>query len=376
MESRRTIALVLAPLALAACGGVSSTAEPRQQRPVAQPLPQPRHTTVITVAASGDLLIHQPVWSRALALGGGRRYDFRPELAAIRPILRRADLAICHVETPLVPGAPKGYPVFRTPPDLARAIHWAGWDVCDTASNHTLDEGQPGIDSTIAALDRAHVRHSGSFASRAASRHITILRVRGIPVAFLAYTAITNGQAVPHPWSLNMADPRRIVSDARRARRHGARVVIVNLHWGDEYHSTPSAAQVALAHRLVRSGAITAIVGQHVHVVQAIRRIDGRPVVFGEGNLLSNQTAACCPAGSQDGIIALLSIRVGAGGARLAGVRYVATYVRHPDFTVLPVLHALRMGIGPAGELRASLARTRAAVRGGARSVTGLTRRR
>lgn len=31
----------------------------------------------LTVAASGDFLIHQPVWSRALADGGGRRYDFR-----------------------------------------------------------------------------------------------------------------------------------------------------------------------------------------------------------------------------------------------------------------------------------------------------------
>ena len=80
---------------------------------------------------------------------------------------------------------------------------------------------------------------------------------------------------------------------------------------------------------------MTAVVGQHVHVVQPIRWIHGKPVVFGEGNLLSNQTAACCPAASQDGLIALLDLRVGAAGVRAKRVRYLPTYVRHPDFTVV-----------------------------------------
>ena len=64
-------------------------------------------------------------------------------------------------------------------------------------------------------------------------------------VAFLSYTAISNGQAVPHPWSVNWASPAAILADARRARRRGARLVIVNLHWGTEYvHDvTPAAAR-------------------------------------------------------------------------------------------------------------------------------------
>src|SRR3954454_15909214 len=110
--------------------GSSATAAPTR---VAAKPPQAIRFTVV---ASGDFLIHQPVWDRALALGGGRRYDFRPMFRAVRPIVRAADLAICHVETPLQPGAPQGYPVFRTPPDLARGIKSTGWDVCSTASNH------------------------------------------------------------------------------------------------------------------------------------------------------------------------------------------------------------------------------------------------
>ena len=163
-----------------------------------------------------------------------------------------------------------------------------------------------------------------------------MLRVKGVRIAFLSYTAVTNGQAVPHPWSVNWASPGPILRDARRARRRGARIVIVNIHWGTEFVSAVSPQQRALARRLTRSPAIDAIVGQHVHVVQPIRRVHGKPVVFGEGNLVSNQTAACCPAASQDGLIALIDFAVRPGKpVRARRIRYVPTWVRHPDYTVM-----------------------------------------
>ncbi|MEA2475446.1 MAG: hypothetical protein QOE06_3361 [Thermoleophilaceae bacterium] len=295
----------------------------------------PPKGTRLTVAASGDFLIHTPVFRRALAYGGGRRYDFRPMFRNIRPLIAHADLALCHVETPLTPGPPRSYPSFRTPVALAAAIRATGWDACSTASNHTLDAGQRGVDTTLAALKHAGVRRAGSYRRRSESLRPTILKARGVKVAFLAYTALTNGQRVPHPWTLNMAGPRRILREARRARRAGADAVIVNLHWGDEYRSSPSRAQRSLADALTRSKLITAVVGQHVHVVQPIRWMHGKPVVFGEGNLISGQSAACCPAASQDGLIALLDLRVGATGVRAKRVRYLPTYVRHPDYTVV-----------------------------------------
>jgi poly-gamma-glutamate synthesis protein (capsule biosynthesis protein) len=112
--------------------------------------------------------------------------------------------------------------------------------------------------------------------------------------------------------------------------------VILNLHWGDEYSHSISSAQATLARRLTRSPAITAIVGQHVHVVQPIRRVNGKPVVFGEGNLISNQTAACCPAEAQDGLIALIDFAASGGRVKAERVRYIPTWVRHPDYSVQP----------------------------------------
>jgi Bacterial capsule synthesis protein PGA_cap len=289
-----------------------------------------------TVAASGDFLIHTPVAAQALAEGGGRRHDFRPLFQPVRRHIAGADLALCHVETPLVPGPVLGYPSFRTPPSLAHAIRATGWDACSTASNHSLDAGQYGVDTTLAALDRAGVPHSGTARSPRGARRAPILRVKGVRIAFLSYTAVSNGQAVPHPWSVAWAGARRILRDARRARRRGADTAIVNLHWGVEYSHAISPSQWALAKRLTRSPAIGAIVGQHAHVVQPIRRLNGKPVVFGEGNLVSNQTAGCCPAASQDGLIALIRFTARDGRVRARRVRYVPTWVRHPDYRVVP----------------------------------------
>jgi len=295
-----------------------------------------------TVGVSGDLLPHLPVVARARAMAGGRGYDFRPLLRPIRRWVRRNSLAICHVETPLTPAPPAGYPRFNSPPALARAVSATGFDACTTGSNHSLDRGQAGIDATRRALSRAGVRHTGSFSSRRQRRRPLLLRTHGVTVALLAYTQSTNGLPLPHPWSVNLARAERILRDARRARRAGAQVVIVNLHWGTEYQHEPDAYQTALARRLARSKLITAVVGQHAHVVQPIRRVDRLWVVFGEGNLLSNQTAACCPAATQDGMLVRLHIRVGASAARVERITYTPTWVRHPDYAVVRAAAAQR----------------------------------
>ena len=325
----------------------------------------PARVREIRIVATGDLLIHQPLWARAWANGRGR-YDFRPMFRAIRPIIRGADLALCHVETPMGAGPLSGYPVFNSPPELARAIAWAGWDACSTASNHSVDRGQPGIEATTRALGRAGVRHTGSFRSAAAARRLLLLDVRGVRIAFLSYTYGTNGIPPPHTWSVNLASAGKIVRDARRARRRGADLVVVNLHWGNEYVHEPSSQQLALSRALVGRRAADVIVGQHAHVVQPIRRVRGRFVVFGEGNLLSYQTARCCPAAAQDGLIAVVHVRVVEERVRVTEVSYVPTRVRHPDFVVEPVglrfRRLARRGEVAAAEAQALLASYRRTV--------------
>jgi poly-gamma-glutamate capsule biosynthesis protein CapA/YwtB (metallophosphatase superfamily) len=366
----RTVDLVgvslLLAVALAACGGGgkhdTSTAQQRHGGTKSSSVTSTATTTTpepvrLTVEVNGDLLVHGPVWQQA-AIDGHGTFDFSPMLAEISPFIKRADLAICHVETPMTPRPPQGYPVFNTPTQLATAIKRAGWRICDTASNHSVDQGQYGIDQTGRALDHAGVLHTGSFGSPAAQRRTLIVTVKGVKVAFLAFTEMTNGIPPPHPWSVNIASVSAVRQAARVARERGAQVVIVNFHWGTENVSQPSAFQMSTASALARDPDITAIVGQHVHVVQPITRVHGKLVVFGEGQLLSNQTAACCPVQTEDGMLVFLHVVVNGRHARVASITYMPTWNRHPDYVVLPVGEALSRHQAPADVLRQSYDRT------------------
>jgi poly-gamma-glutamate capsule biosynthesis protein CapA/YwtB (metallophosphatase superfamily) len=140
---------------------------------------------------------------------------------------------------------------------------------------------------------------------------------------------------------------------------------VVFLHWGHEYQTAPTASQLALARRLLADPSIDLILGHHVHVVQPARRIEGKWVVFGMGNLLSAQSSACCPASTQDGV--LVQVRVVRQGDRyvVGDLRYTPTWVQHPNYRVLPVLQSLaghRIDPATRAALTASLRRTTAAI--------------
>jgi len=357
------VVLVLFILVVRSCAGGDEGQQAQVTPEQAREAELASEPVELTLSFSGDLLIHTPLFARALELGGGERYDFAPMFEEIRPYVEDPDLAFCHIETPMTPDPPASYPIFNTPPDMAKGIAATGWDACSTASNHTLDQGEEGVGETIEALADAGVKQTGSATSEGQRRRPLILRSGGARIAFLAYTSDTNGIPVPAPHVVNLIDRDQILADARRAKRAGADAVIVNLHWASEivgeYLTEPSGAQKELVADLVRAPQITALVGQGPHVVQPIRRVGDKVVVYSEGNLISNQGAdfGLAP-GSQDGYIALLDLVVDGEGARVTGARYVPTWTDHADYRVLPVGPALRAGEADEASLRASYERT------------------
>ena len=108
----------------------------------------------MTLAFTGDLLPHLPLVSVAGRHGraNGDRYDFKPMLAPMRPIIEQASLAICHLEVPAAANQDQlsGYPSFGGPVELIDAVKVTGYDGCSTASNHSLDQGRAGIGATPA----------------------------------------------------------------------------------------------------------------------------------------------------------------------------------------------------------------------------------
>lgn len=276
----------------------------------------------VRVVMAGDVLLHNGLWEVAAAdaARGGQpvgSLDFRPLLAGLRPLVSGADLAVCHLETPLArPSGPfRNYPLFSAPPQVVPALAATGFDACTTASNHSVDQGYDGLRRTLHALDLTGMRHVGTARSRSEQHRPTIVDVEGVRVGLLSYTYGTNGMPVDadKPWSVNLIDPQQIRRDARRTKAAGADAVLVALHWGDEYRHEPSSYQWAVARAVTRSGDVDLVYGHHAHVVQPVRRVNGTWVAFGLGNLVAQQDPSIT--GVYEGLVPVFDLTVRPGGA-------------------------------------------------------------
>ncbi|MEX0827280.1 MAG: CapA family protein [Acidimicrobiia bacterium] len=320
-----------------------------------------------TIAAAGDVLIHRRITE--VARTGPGTYDFSPMFSSITPWIEVADLAICHLEVTLSPdnSGLSFFPKFVAPYEIADAIAAAGYDTCSTAGNHALDAGWSGVVTTLDFLDAAGVRHDGTARSEE-ERLPGLYDVAGVSVAHLSYTYGTNGQPMPrdHPYATNIIAVDAILADAEWARDNGAEFVIVSLHWGIENVVGPTGSQVALAEALLGSPHVDLILGAHAHVVQPIGMINGKYVVYGMGNQLSNQNGAFGEEyfSTEDGLTVLIRVSERPDGTFAAdGIDIVPTWVRNLDYRVLPVRAALVEEAAPAWALETSLERTVSRVR-------------
>jgi len=297
-----------------------------------------------TIAATGDLLIHESVADAARTADG---WDFSPMFSHVAPILAAADLAVCHVETPMSPnnGRLAYFPAFIVPRELASAIAYAGYDTCSLASNHATDAGQEGIVGTISALDRAGVAHAGMALSQADRDRVTLVEAGDATVAHLSYSYGFTNRALPadEPYLSNLIDEAAILDEARRARAEGADFVVLSMHWGANYDATPDELQTTLGPRILASPDVDLILGHHAHVVQPVTRIGDEFLVYGMGNFLSNQSPeSCdvCPVSTQDGVIVHLTVTEdeASGQWRVSDIAHTPTWVDRSNYEIIDVL--------------------------------------
>ncbi len=292
------------------------------------------------IAATGDLLVHESV-ALSAATGDGT-WDFRPLFGPVAPVLREADLAVCHVESPLSPDDTdlSYYPVFNVPNELADAIADAGYDTCSLASNHSLDTGETGVRGTLEALDRVGVAHHGMARSADERADPNLIEVAGVTVAHLSYAYGFNTGPLPAdaPWLANLIEVSTIAADAAAARHAGAEFVVVSLHWGTQYQTELDELQRSIGPRVVALDEVDLVLGHHAHVVQPVTELDGEFIVNGLGNFLSNQSPESCPGcppATQDGVVVRLRVseRPG-GGFAVTGLDHVPTWVDRTDHRI------------------------------------------
>ncbi|MFF5701262.1 CapA family protein [Streptomyces sp. NPDC012794] len=297
-RTRQALALLSALLLPASAAGCSTAGDrtPARLGPTAAgTAPAAKGFTLV---ASGDVLPHTSVIQRAAADAGGDGHDFRPMFSGVKPVISAADLALCHMETIYGEddGPFSGYPAFVSPPTVADALKDTGYDGCSTASNHTLDDGAEGIERTLDRFDKVGLGHAGSARTAAEAARTTLYAAGSAKVAHLAYTYDTNGYPMPdgRPWAVGLMRQDKIIADARAARKAGADVVLVSLHWGTEWQTEPDGTQLSLGKALTASHSggrpdIDMILGTHAHVPQAYEKVNGTWIVYGMGDQVAGE---------------------------------------------------------------------------------------
>nr|MDD6335088.1 CapA family protein [bacterium] len=248
------------------------TPEPTPPGPTLPP------TETLSLLAVGDIMLHKGQTESALV--SGDTYDFTSVFTEVKPYIEAADIAFANFET-VTAGKSNGgygfYPTFNSPYGILDALKLTGFDVLTHANNHTMDRGMAGVIGTRNYMQELGFLYTGSNTSYQEQDQILMVSAKGIRIAVLAYTEMVNSfgmleTAAQKEYATNLMNKARMLNDIKRARQQGADIVIMCLHWGDEYDRNAPQRNRALARELIAAG-VDIIFGSHPHVVQTIERL-------------------------------------------------------------------------------------------------------
>ncbi|MBI3072502.1 MAG: CapA family protein [Deltaproteobacteria bacterium] len=295
----------------------------------------------LVISAVGDVLLHSSLQRQAYRASDGARTLWKD----VEPLFAKAHISYANLEGPAASGVVasgrdardpgkvydgsvySGYPQFNYHPSLLADLVAAGIDIVSTANNHALDRRALGANRTIAGLNAAALKFSGTRTSTASSRTFhTTTSAAGFKIAWLACTFSTNGIRDAKDQVLMCYEDTTEIEGIIRAlaKTPGIDAVIVTPHWGNEYEATPSSSQKSLGKKFLNAGAL-AVIGSHPHVTQPWEKFvtaDGREtfIIYSLGNFVSAQSQLA----RRSTLVLYLGLTRGANGKTIInGVRYV-----------------------------------------------------
>lgn len=251
----------------------------------------------VTLCFTGDLMCHSTQFNYANV--GADTFDFTCVYKEVKTFLSESDFTVGNLET-VVAGKNKGYsgyPYFNAPDDFIYALKDAGFDLLITANNHALDQGWDGVKRTIEIINDNQLYQTGTFVSKEDRDSVRIFEINSIKIGFLAYSENTNGLPIPKgkDFAINLIDEELIKNDIVKAREKNVDVVLVHLHFGQEYLREPDDYQKQIVNKIIEYGA-DIIIGGHPHVIQPFNffktnnaELDSGFVAYSLGNFVSNQ---------------------------------------------------------------------------------------
>ncbi|MDR2784101.1 MAG: CapA family protein [Treponema sp.] len=305
-------------------------------------IPVPPESDYLTIVAVGDNLYHDPMITLITQKDPVDPADFYSEIA---PLMENVDIAFVNQETVLAGKdfGYSGYPQFNTPQIVGEALIATGFNVVNHATNHIMDRGEQAVFATMDFWDNhPEITCLGVYRSEETYGNPVIIEKNNIKIGFLSYTYGTNGLPVPKskPYLVPLINDRRIAKDLDMLRPH-CDLLIVSMHWGEEYRLQQNKEQERLAQLLAVHKA-DIIIGHHPHVLVPAVFLTGKEgnttfCVYSLGNFLSAQAESPTLLGG------MLMLRIkkheGAISIESAGVLPLVTHYEkgYTNFKVYPL---------------------------------------
>ena len=285
----------------------SSDRSNSKKKPVVTTTTKKPDSNELSVVMVGDCLIHRFVYTDALNSDG--TYSFDKMFTEVKDLIQGHDLAFYNQES-IIGGKELGlsaYPRFNSPEEIGDAMINLGFNLVSLANNHTMDKGEKGVINSVNYWKtKPGVYYTGqalSFEDR--ESNIKILEKNGIKYAFFAYTTVTNGLLPPSgkEYLTNIYSKEKAKEDIEKVKDK-VDLIIVSMHWGEEYTTYPSSNQKQVAKELSDMG-VNLIIGNHAHSLQPVEKINDTLVFYALGNFISAQDTV----DKQTGAIAYLNIK-------------------------------------------------------------------
>lgn len=262
--------------------------------------PTVKPPVTLNVVSVGDNLIHDGIYEQAKKRANGNGYDFSFAYKRIADTISGADLATINQETVIAKSyQPSGYPLFNSPEELGAEIQKIGFDVINMANNHMIDKTSKGLAEAIDYWNSQDaVVKTGAYKNTDDLNTVEYIEKDGIKIGLIGITQYTNGLSLPKDSELKIiyTSDEDIIKSKIEATKAQCDMVLVNVHWGNEYTTVPVDGQRTLAKKMASWGA-DIIIGHHPHVIEPVEWIENDNgsrtlVAYSLGNFISQQDTA------------------------------------------------------------------------------------
>jgi poly-gamma-glutamate synthesis protein (capsule biosynthesis protein) len=245
---------------------------------------------LLRVVAVGDLMLGDSPTS--VGFGFRSRHDaasLTHVLNDLQATLKNGDIVFGNLETVLsdhglIPDRWASIQL-RGDPSYSEPLRDAGFTVLSVANNHASQHGVDAFRESVEALRAVGITPCGIRGTRPWTSEPVILKMHGTRVGVVGYCLRPRQyENIEPPYAEGTAEA--ICADIERLRESVA-IVLVSLHWGEEFVPLPSANEVELARSLVDSGA-TVVIGHHPHVVRPVERYQNGVIAYSLGNCVSD----------------------------------------------------------------------------------------